>query len=686
MADVKVIDITEDEISTEDTLMSVRRKALARWILDTVDELEEQGDRDNTADFHQRLFNIWLGKYSEKLRTRKTERSKLIHPATSAAIDSFHSEITSATIDQKFFAALHDDDENEDIAAMERQLRMDIDDERAGIRDAMSTIALMGAILGEACAEVYVMNKEQMGIVQNAIGEAEVVINGTKMLVGLEPFLPYQFIRDTGANTLDDSIGLARRTYLPVHAVREIQARGAPFVDGFDVTSTEVKDEKRLDITVGPKSGANVAEVLKWHGKVPRGLLPNENDDEVIEEDEAGNKTVKVEYDEKDLVEAMVWIVNGQDILLERENPELMKHRMFLYYRMDRVPGSLRGRGVAEKAFNVQMGLDGNLRAQMDATALTVHPIFGINLNLVGRGFKPRKMPGSVNAFTGDPDQGMKRLDMGTINPEVFQNTSHLESLVALATSAMDNSPVNQAASVAQAGGPNIAVTSFLKKAKSAVQNFNTDVVNPFVNLAARLFMKLEPKVYKPTDVIFKAVGTMGAMAREIEYARVSNVMKTVPAQSPGWWALFIEAMDNSNTERREQLVEFGKAMLEQAINPEPSPMEQAQIADLESQRANRDQDSQTQRIRSIIEGARASLEMAQVDAKMAETFSKTILNLATAEEKEAGTQLPEYTAFAQQLVAEANQKFYSDGTAPVDEISIAREIALRGASSNPGQ
>lgn len=685
MAEIKKIEgLEDDEVAL--TMGDMRRGKLLSWVMGKVQDFEKARDNDGTEEMQSRYYHIWRGKYHEGLKNRKSEISKLIHPATSAAIDMYIGELESATIDNDYFTSIQDNDEQEDVGAIEKQLKTDLKDPKAGVYDCMSMLGLMGAIFGEAVAEVYPYRKPQLKIVRGPDGRPLVSRGKDKLLVRLDPVLPTQFIFDTGASTLEDSLGLGYRKYVPMHTVIEKQSQGTWRSD-VKVVPSQVSNDMLLDADLGPQADAEVVEIIKWNGKVPRALLEKNEDEEPVLVDENNPEIQRqIQVDEEDLVEGMVVIMNEGEVLMDTLNPTLLGDRMFIYHRMERIPGTLRGRGLAEKAHSPQSALDANLRAQMEATAKVVHPVFGINRRLAGtRGFKFKQAPGQVNVFNGDPREAVARLDLGDVSPSLFANTDKLEQLVAQATATFDQSAVNQSGAVAQTGGANLAVSSFLKKAKKGIRNFNEDVVIPFVNMAARMFIQLDPDNYQPTDVTFTAIGTMGAMAREIEQAHALNLMKTVPADSPGWWMLFRAVMVNSNFKDKEAMVQFADAMLEQSVQPKDNPLQEAQIREIENKIENQTQDTRTNRVRALAETARVALEMADSDVESAKTMSEVILNLAKAEGEEEGDQSSLYREAMAQLVTEAKSKVNESGVFPNEEIQIARATALEGATSDSG-
>lgn len=680
MAEIKALEGLDEGV-TASTVGDLRRKALLDWIMQNVQTFEEERDRGDFEESMSRYYHIWRGKYDPSLKTRKSEWSKLIHPATSAAIDNHVAEVESATIDNDYFMVLQDDDDQSDLTTIEKKLRTDLKNPKAGVQDALSALILIGGIYGEAGAEAYLDSVPQMAIRQGPGGEAVVERGQDKKVMRLNVLLPNQLIYDTGAPTFEDSLGVGSRTYVPLHAVQAKQADGI-WREDVEVKAGTVKNETLIDPMIGPSTEGEFVELIKWDGKVPAGYLPDAESDEalVVEDPSQPELQKELDVDETDLVEARVVIANETDIMFESTNKTLLQERMFMYYRPERVPGSLRGRGVAEKAHSPQSSLDGMMRANMEASAKTVHPIFGINGLMKGRGFKFSQRPGAVMEVQGDPSQVIKRIDLGGVSPELFANTTKLEELVAVATNTFDSSAMNNVGSVAAQGGASMAITSFVKRTKRAVRNFNEDILMPFVTLAAHMLMQFDPENYKPTDVTFTAAGSMGALAREVEQANAMNIMKTVPVQSPGWWVLFRAVMMNSNFQDRDDMVLFAEQQLQAAANPQQSELEKMQIAEIQNKIQNQSQDTRTNLVRALAETARVSLEMVKSDDESAKLKSEAILNLAKAEAEEVGKNMNQYKTVMDLLTVDAKAQQSASGVFPNEEIQVARAASLGGA------
>jgi hypothetical protein len=105
-------------------------------------------------------------------------------------------------------------------------------------------------------------------------------------------------------------------------------------------------------------------KIVEYWGQVPKKYL----------NDRSNSMEEEFDYEDDELVESVVVIANDHIVLKAAENPYLMEDRPFVAFQLDRVPNKFWGRGVAEKGYNPQKALDAELRARIDALALTTHP------------------------------------------------------------------------------------------------------------------------------------------------------------------------------------------------------------------------------------------------------------------------------------------------------------------------
>ncbi len=96
-------------------------------------------------------------------------------------------------------------------------------------------------------------------------------------------------------------------------------------------------------------------------------------------------------------------IANDSILLKAEANPYMMKDRPVIAYQDDTVPGRFWGRGTAEKAYNMQKAIDGQLRAHMDSLALTTAPMIAMDATRLPRGAKFEIKPGKAILTNGAP-------------------------------------------------------------------------------------------------------------------------------------------------------------------------------------------------------------------------------------------------------------------------------------------
>ena len=116
-----------------------------------------------------------------------------------------------------------------------------------------------------------------------------------------------------------------------------------------------------------------------------------------------------------------------------------MGDRPFVAFQLDRVPNKFWGRGVAEKGYNPQKALDAELRARIDALALTTHPMMGVDATRLPRGVKFEVKAGKTILTNGDPRTTLFPLNFGTLAQSTFTEAAELERMVQMGTGAMDS-------------------------------------------------------------------------------------------------------------------------------------------------------------------------------------------------------------------------------------------------------
>ena len=127
-------------------------KELVAFVVDHTDRWRDYRDA-NFMDDWQEYERIFRGQWAAEDRTRDSERSRLISPATQQAVETRHAEIMEAVFGNGEFFDIKDDiaDYNGnpmDVQALKSLLKEDL--ERYKIRKAVDSIELMAEIYGRS--------------------------------------------------------------------------------------------------------------------------------------------------------------------------------------------------------------------------------------------------------------------------------------------------------------------------------------------------------------------------------------------------------------------------------------------------------------------------------------------------------------------------------------------------------
>ena len=311
----------------------------------------------------------------------------------------------------------------------------------------------------------------------------------------------------------------------------------------------------------------NKVKLLTYYGLVPREYIVDGA--EVIELFDEGETE-----DYKDMVEAIVVIANGSILLKAEESPYMMQDRPVLTYQADTVPGRLLGRGTAEKAFNMQSAVDGSMRSHMDALALTVAPMVGLDASRLPRGAKFEVKPGKAFLTNGAPNEIIFPFKFGTNDGAAMQTSKEFERMLLMATSTVDSAGAPSQVS-RDAGGIDMATATMIKKYKRVLVNFQEDFLIPFIYKAAWRFMQFDPQRYPAVDVKFIPTATLGIVAREYEQKQLAFLIQTLGANSPLTPILMQSVVKNSSLSNREEML----VQLQKASQPDPQAQQVQQQA-----------------------------------------------------------------------------------------------------------
>ena len=542
---------------------------LEGWVMDKCEEWRDHYE-SNYQEKHEEYFRLWRGIWDGSDTLRESERSKLIAPALQQAVESSVAEVEEATFGRGKWFDIRDDvaDQNPvDIQQMRRQLQEDFTFTKA--RKTVAEAILNGAIYGTGIGEIVIEEVKEMKPATQPIMEGAMQAVGVEVqdrfVVKLNPVLPQNFLIDPVASTVEDALGCAVDQFVPTHQVKMLQEQGVYNDEDIGLASTDTDLEPDKELAHYPE---DKVRLIKYYGLVPRDLF----NDAVAEED-AEVVSLTESAEESEYVEAIVIIANGVLMKVE-ENPYMMQDRPIVAFPWDVVPNRFWGRGVCEKGYNSQKALDTELRARIDALALTIHPMMAIDASRLPRGMKPEVRPGKIFLTNGNPAEVLQPFNFGQVGQVTFAQAGQLEQMVQQATGAVDSSGVAGGVNgEATAAGISMSLGAIIKRHKRTLINFQEMFLIPMVQKTAWRYMQYNPELYPAQDFKFIPTSTLGMMAREYEVTQLVQLLQTMPADSPTHSMLIESIVENMNLSNREEMIQ----RIRQAQQPTPEQQQAAQ-------------------------------------------------------------------------------------------------------------
>lgn len=555
---------------------------LVSYVMERVDRWRKF--RDGNYDKKWRQFEAtYRGEWSPELQIRTAERSKVITPATTNAVDQAVAEIVEAIFGRGAWFDLDEDGKSDQeiaqAAVLQKQLLEDL--HKDGIKQALIATVHNGAVFGTGIIKRVIDEETYEDLAQQPDGTTAPV-EKTRPYVCWEAVKPKNFVIDSAALNIKDAHGVAHEMLRPKHEVERKQASGI-YREGF---IGEAAGFGSADVLMGPngttyqKDPIDGVYITEYHGLVPRAMLekasaPAEEPDplDAIAEKEPEDELDAGDYD---LVEAIITIGNGSTLLKAVENPILSHDRGFIAYQHYVVPNQFWGQGVCEKAFNSQSALDGEVRARMDTLALITYPCVTIDATRVPKQFDLKVVPGKAIRTNGRGSEIIEPMKFGNLDPSNFQATSDLERYVTMATGGMDPATaVNDKQSGGGAtGAASMQFGSYIKRSKLPMQTIDEQLLDPLVKKSLLAYMTIEPDRY-PSLFDYAVNSTLSIMAREFEQASLTNLLAILPQGSPEYYTTIKAIVTNYSGPSKAQLL----ADIEKSQQPDPMKQQQAQIA-----------------------------------------------------------------------------------------------------------
>jgi hypothetical protein len=610
---------------------------LENWVIAKVEQWRDHYSSNYEERFDE-YYRIWRGIWSAEDKTRESERSRLISPATQQAVESAVAEVEEATFGRgKWFDIRDDknDPDKRDVVYLREKLSEDFQFTKT--RKAVAECLINSAVCGTGIAELVVEEVNEMKPATQPIMDGAMQAVGvniqTRFVTKLRPILPQNFLIDPVATSIDDALGVAIDEFVPKHTV-DIGIEQGIYRDveiGTEAPDNDIEADKELSVQAEDK-----VRLTKYYGLVPKHLFVDatteSEDDEMSDLEEKNDLSEESGY-----IEAVVVIANNGVLLKVEENPYMMGDRPVIAFAWDVVPGRFWGRGICEKAYNSQKALDAELRARIDALALTVHPMMAVDATRLPRGAKLDIRPGKTILTNGNPSEILQPFRFGSLDQVSFSQAAELQKMVQMATGAVDAAGIPGSINgEAAAGAVSMSLGAIIKRHKRTLINFQENFLIPMIEKTAWRYMQFDPEHYPVSDYKFIPSSSLGVIAREYEVTQLVQLLQTLGQDSPMYPLLVSAVIENMSVSNREELL----AQIQQASQPNPEAQQaqqqqlalqlaqlQAQVALLQSQAA----ESQSRANKYQVE---AALEPEVVKAKLAAALS-TNLQSGTADEAE---------------------------------------------------
>ena len=550
-------------------------KELTAFVVDHCDRWRDYRNT-NFLDDYLEYERIFRGEWASEDKTRDSERSRIVTPATQQAVETRHAEIMEAIFGQGEFFDIEDDlkDVNGnplDVEMLKRQLMEDFKQDK--IRKAIDQIELMAEIYGTGIGEIIVKTEKVFEPATQPIpgqtGQAAIgVVEKNRIAVKIMPVNPKNFLFDPNGTSIDDCMGVAVEKYVGIHKIVEGIEKGIyrkvniqPSAEDSDLEPTQelsqYQDEK--------------VRLLTYYGLVPREYLEQlENEDGEVE-DLFPDDSAADNY--SDLVEAIVVIANEGLLLKAEANPYMMKDRPIISYQDDTVPNRLLGRGTVEKSYNMQKAIDAQVRSHLDSLALTTSPMMGMDATRLPRGARFEVKPGKAFMVNGNPAEILYPFKFGETSLNNLNTAKEFERMLLQATGTLDSQGMVTQGN-RDGAGMSMAVATIIKKYKRTLVNFQEDFLIPFIQKAAFRYMQFDPERYPSVDMKFLPTATLGIIAREYEQQQFIGLLQTLGPNTPVLPLILKGILNNSSLTNRYELM----SALDQMSQPDPQAQQMQQM------------------------------------------------------------------------------------------------------------
>ena len=543
------------------------------WVMSKCEQWRDHYETNYSERFDE-YYRTWRGIWDKNDSMRESERSRLIAPATQQAVESSVAEIEEATFGRGTFFDIKDDlqDPNPgDVELLKHQLTEDMhfSKARSSIGECLLNAAVFGTGIGELVLDEIV---ELTAGTQPALDGQMTAVGVNKRertIVRLDPIMPQNFLIDPLATNIEDALGVAIDKMVPHHQVqqgidagiyRDVEIGTAP-------SETEIEDASKITYSYND----DMVRLTKYYGLVPTDLIK----DAELDDNEELQDMVDLDEEAGTYTEVIMVIANGSEILKIEKNPYMKQDRPVVAFAWDIVPFKFWGRGVCEKAYNSQKALDTELRARIDALALTVHPMMAVDASRMPRGAKLDVRPGKTILTNGNPSEILQPFSFGQLDQVSFTQAAQLQQMVQQSTGAIDSAGVPASINgEGTAAGISMGLGAIIKRHKRTLVNFQENFLIPFIEKASCRYMQFTPELYPVKDYKFIATSSLGVVAREYEVTQLVQLLQTMSPESPAYPMLIESIVTNMSLTNRDEIIQ----KLQEAAQPTPEQQQEQNL------------------------------------------------------------------------------------------------------------
>ncbi len=332
-------------------------QALVGWIMQRVtlwENVRERGYGRLWANY----WRLWRGKWDALDQNRESERSRVITPALAQAIEASVAEVEEAVFakDVWFDVDTRKTDAKDLATALMSRDNLLEDMETVNVKGTVSEATLNAAIMGTGIVQVNVEVQKERKPVRNQATQKLEQSKKDRVVVSAEAIRPDEFIPDPAGTRIDQMLAVAVKRVKPQHYVLEMINKGAYLKSALPFAFPQHRLLNRdVDKEIDPQSqitvvDADETEIVEWHGKVPKGLL-----DDALRRNTLADTMLDLaadepsDWDDEQMVEAVVTIMNSHVLLKAQVNPFVMKDRGIIAFQWETVPGRVWGWGGGVK-------------------------------------------------------------------------------------------------------------------------------------------------------------------------------------------------------------------------------------------------------------------------------------------------------------------------------------------------